>query len=133
MVSVFKFSFTLVIPSVSLAFGLKAFSPELPETADIHVLSVSSPNILNVGQRISAYGGLLLPEGRFERRFRICQEYCRTSGWGAVQGLGEWWGYFGALEFTEVGVYDVSFILYAPWGTEASRAVAEVAWQVSVE
>lgn len=133
MVSGFKFGFTLVILGASLAFGLKAFSPELPQTSGMHVLSVSTLKELKVGERFSVYGGLQLPEGRFEKRFRICQVYCRTSGWGAVEGPGEWWGYIGALEFSKAGIYNVSLVLYAPWGLEASRAVAEVSWQVSVE
>lgn len=113
------------------SIAVKAFAPT-PPVADVQVLAVSSPREIATGQRYSVHGGLRLPAGRYERRFRICQHDCRSSGWGIVQGPDEWWGRFGTLDFDEPGKYDVSLILYTS-DTRWPRAVSQVSWQVTVD
>ena len=99
----------------------------------LEVLAAFGPSAVAAGESYGAYGGLRLPEGTFEKRFRICREgdsgECRNAGWGSVSGPGEWWGYFGQLKL-EPGRYRVGLTLYAPYGPDGARAVGQVSWWV---
>ena len=122
-----RFNPLLVVAISALVTGLAAGIDGL------EVLAAFGPSAVAAGESYGAYGGLRLPDGTFEKRFRICRDgdsgECRNAGWGSVSGPGEWWGYFGQLKL-EPGRYRVGLTLYAPYGPDGARAVGQVSWRV---
>lgn len=123
---------TLLVVALGAAIALRGAAPSV-ENPGIEMLSLSSPSVVREGEMYSVYGGLLLPHGRYEKRFRYCgPSSCRTHGWGAVTGPGEWWGFHGNFEASGPGPYQAELLLYERTSIGAWRAVASHSWGIDV-
>lgn len=68
------------------------------------LLAIAAPESVFAGERVSLYGGIWVPAGRFELGIYACQDgSCSRSLWRGVEGPGEAWGGFGAVQFDQVG------------------------------
>lgn len=116
--------------ALGLALALRGFTPQTHD-AGIVILAVSSPTTVRTGESYSTYGGLSLPEGRYEKRFRVCEpEGCKSSGSGAVTGPGEWWGFLGSFTPATPGAYQAELLLFERNGVGAWHVAARHAWSV---
>lgn len=122
----------VLVTAIALAQGVRMAVPE-PRNPGIELLNLSAPTMAVIGETVSVYAGLSLPEGRFEKRFRYCgASGCRTNGWGAVTGPGEWWGYVGAFAPPEPGRYEAELLLFERTPTGAWITAARRAWSIDV-
>lgn len=120
----------IVALAVAIIVSLAVASKHNP---GIELLSLSSPTETRKGEMYSIYGGLRLPEGRFEKRFRYCgRAGCTSHGWAAVDGPGEWWGIHGNFDASDTGPHQAELILYERNSVGAWRAVASHSWIIDV-
>lgn len=67
------------------------------------LLALAVPGSVVAGERISLFGGMLVPAGSFEIGTFSCQGgSCARSLWRRLEGPGEVWGGFGSVTFEEV-------------------------------
>lgn len=119
----------LVLLAAVLAIGLRGYEPLSGKSDGFEVLSLSSPRSIVAHEQYSIYGGLVVPDGTFEKRLLVCSEQsCTATGWGGVTGPGEWWGYWGQLNVPE-GNFEVYLSLF-PSGRAHGNAVVRFGWRV---
>lgn len=123
---------TLLIAALAVAI-IVSLAVASQHNPGIELLSLSSPSVAREGEVYSIYGGLWLPEGRYEKRFRYCgRAGCKTHGWGTVTGPGEWWGFHGNFDAADTGPHQAELILYERNSVGAWRAVASHSWIIDV-
>ncbi|MFO7546525.1 MAG: hypothetical protein R6W77_13620 [Trueperaceae bacterium] len=122
---------SLLVVTSLLTLGLSrwAVRPQTPQTVEL--LSIAVPTTVIVGERVALFGGLRLPEGRFEIGAWACQRSgCRRVAWGQVEGPEERWGGLGTVGFeSDLGTAWIELRVFER-DTVAERVVA--AWRRDV-
>lgn len=83
-----------------IALGLTWWNDRPSTTPKVELLTITVPTTVIAGERVSLFGGLRLPPGRFEIGAWACQESeCRRVAWAQVEGPDERWGGLGTIVF----------------------------------
>lgn len=94
-------SLAVVLVGFLLAWAQET-GPSIVERPQILALAV--PESVVAGERVSLFGGIRVPAGSFELGTYACQSgSCSRSHWRGVEGPGDVWGGFGAVQLDGVG------------------------------
>ena len=77
------------------------------------------------GERVTVFGGLRFPAGRFELGLWDCaQQDCQRHLWKPVEGPGDVWGSLGSVDFEEPGPAEIVLRAYRRGGTAKTGSAA---------
>lgn len=88
----------------ALVIGLLAWGRREVQVAAPSLLALTAPERVVADERVTVYGGVLVPEGRYELGTYSCQAgRCSRSLWLTLEGPQEVWRSLGSVSFARSG------------------------------
>ena len=100
-----RYLLVAMVLAASIVAGLMLWTSAQSVWPAPEIIGLSVPSSVFVGENVTVFGGLTVPEGRFEIGTFSCQAgTCRRSLWRQVEGPAQLWTSFGGIRFEEAGV-----------------------------